>query len=59
VTGDSAWLVTEPWLDWAARLVPVVVTEAAIAWLDAGQTEPATPPDESAIASRPPSRRSR
>jgi AcrR family transcriptional regulator len=29
-----------PWLDWAARLVPAVATEAVIAWLDAGQPEP-------------------
>ena len=28
------------WLDWAARLVPVVTTEAVIAWLDAGQPDP-------------------
>lgn len=29
-----------PWLDWAARLVHVVSTEAVIAWLDAGQPDP-------------------
>jgi len=29
-----------PWLDWAARLIPVVTTEAVIAWLDAGQPDP-------------------
>jgi AcrR family transcriptional regulator len=29
------------WAAWAASLVPVVVIEAAIAWLDAGQPEPA------------------
>ena len=29
-----------PWLDWAARLNPVVATEAVIAWLDAGQPDP-------------------
>jgi AcrR family transcriptional regulator len=28
-----------PWLDWAARLIPVVTTEAVIAWLDAGQPD--------------------
>jgi AcrR family transcriptional regulator len=28
------------WANWAARLVPVVVTEAVIAWLDAGQPDP-------------------
>lgn len=31
---------SEPWLDWAARLVPVVTIEAVIAWLDAGQPDP-------------------
>jgi AcrR family transcriptional regulator len=30
-----------PWLDWAARLIPTVTTEAVIAWLDAGQPDPA------------------
>jgi len=29
-----------PWLDWAARLLPVLTTEAVIAWLDAGQPDP-------------------
>ena len=29
-----------PWLDWAARLVPAVSTEAVLAWLDAGQPDP-------------------
>ena len=29
-----------PWLDWAARLIPAVTTEAVIAWLDAGQPDP-------------------
>jgi AcrR family transcriptional regulator len=29
-----------PWLDWAARLIPTVTTEAVIAWLDAGQPDP-------------------
>src|SRR5207247_3355573 len=29
-----------PWLDWAARLIPVLTTEAVIAWLDAGQPDP-------------------
>jgi AcrR family transcriptional regulator len=29
-----------PWRDWAVRLVPTLVQEAAIAWLDAGQPEP-------------------
>lgn len=28
-----------PWLDWAARLVPALATEAVIAWLDAGQPD--------------------
>jgi AcrR family transcriptional regulator len=28
-----------PWLDWAARLIPVVTIEAVIAWLDAGQPD--------------------
>jgi AcrR family transcriptional regulator len=31
-----------PWLDWAARLIPAVTTEAVIAWLDAGQPDPET-----------------
>jgi AcrR family transcriptional regulator len=30
------------WADWAARLLPVVVQEAVIAWLDAGQPDPDT-----------------
>ena len=30
-----------PWLDWAASLIPTVTTEAVIAWLDAGQPDPA------------------
>ncbi len=29
-----------PWLDWAARLIPTLTTEAVIAWLDAGQPDP-------------------
>lgn len=29
-----------PWRDWAAQLVPVVVLEAVMAWLDAGQPDP-------------------
>ncbi|MGH3290077.1 MAG: TetR/AcrR family transcriptional regulator [Streptosporangiaceae bacterium] len=29
-----------PWLDWAARLIPALATEAVIAWLDAGQPDP-------------------
>lgn len=29
-----------PWLEWAARLLPVVTTEAVIAWLDAGEPDP-------------------
>jgi AcrR family transcriptional regulator len=29
-----------PWLDWAARLIPTITTEAVIAWLDAGQPDP-------------------
>jgi AcrR family transcriptional regulator len=29
-----------PWLQWAARLLPAVTTEAVIAWLDAGQPDP-------------------
>jgi AcrR family transcriptional regulator len=29
-----------PWLDWAARLIPVVTIEAVVAWLDAGQPDP-------------------
>ena len=29
-----------PWLDWAARLIPTLTTEAVIAWLDAGRPDP-------------------
>ena len=29
-----------PWLDWAARLIPALTTEAVIAWLDVGQPDP-------------------
>ncbi|MFP3988792.1 TetR family transcriptional regulator [Streptomyces sp. E11-3] len=29
-----------PWLDWAARVIPAVTTEAVIGWLDAGQPDP-------------------
>jgi AcrR family transcriptional regulator len=29
-----------PWLEWAARVIPAVTTEAVIAWLDAGQPDP-------------------
>jgi AcrR family transcriptional regulator len=28
-----------PWRDWAAHLIPIVVLEAVIAWLDAGQPD--------------------
>ena len=34
-----------PWLDWAARLLPTLTTEAVIAWLDAGQPDPETAAD--------------
>lgn len=30
-----------PWREWAAQLTPVVALEAVIAWLDAGQPDPA------------------
>jgi AcrR family transcriptional regulator len=33
-----------PWLDWAARLVPTLATEAVIAWLDVGRPDPAGAP---------------
>jgi AcrR family transcriptional regulator len=33
-----------PWLDWAARLVPTLATEAVIAWLDAGRPDPVDAP---------------
>ena len=36
----AAQIPAGPWLDWAARLVPAVATEAVIAWLDAGQPDP-------------------
>ncbi|TNC24089.1 TetR/AcrR family transcriptional regulator [Amycolatopsis alkalitolerans] len=29
-----------PWQDWAASLIPTVVLEAVIAWLDAGRPDP-------------------
>ncbi|MCF2531280.1 TetR/AcrR family transcriptional regulator [Yinghuangia soli] len=29
-----------PWLDWAAKVVPALTTEAVIAWLDAGRPAP-------------------
>ncbi|HEX2418719.1 MAG TPA: TetR/AcrR family transcriptional regulator [Micromonosporaceae bacterium] len=38
------------WATWAARLVPVVATEAVIAWLDAGQPDPDTAPGHVARA---------
>lgn len=31
-----------PWLDWAARLIPTMTTDAVIAWLDSGQPDPDT-----------------
>jgi AcrR family transcriptional regulator len=33
-----------PWLDWASRLIPAITIEAVIAWLDAGQPDPAGAP---------------
>ena len=33
-----------PWLDWAARLVPTLATEAVIAWLDSGRPDPQDAP---------------
>jgi AcrR family transcriptional regulator len=30
-----------PWMNWAARLIPAITIEAVIAWLDAGQPDPA------------------
>jgi len=52
-----------PWLDWAARLIPTVTTEAVIAWLDAGQPDPAQAAErigaaiDGVIAAAKPSRR--
>ena len=39
-----------PWLDWAARLIPALTTEAVIAWLDAGQPDPGQAADRIAQA---------
>jgi AcrR family transcriptional regulator len=36
----AAMLPDGPWAAWAAQLVPAVVIEAVIAWLDAGQPDP-------------------
>jgi AcrR family transcriptional regulator len=36
----AAQIPAGPWLDWAARLIPALTTEAVIAWLDAGQPDP-------------------
>src|SRR5690348_6730854 len=38
--GLATQIPAGPWLDWAARLIPAVTTEAVIAWLDAGQPDP-------------------
>ncbi len=37
----AAQIPDGPWLDWAARLIPTVTTEAVIAWLDTDQPDPA------------------
>lgn len=29
-----------PWLEWTARVIPAVTTDAIIAWLDSGQPDP-------------------
>lgn len=34
-----------PWLDWAANLIPILTTEAIIAWLDVGQPDPSEAAD--------------
>jgi AcrR family transcriptional regulator len=31
-----------PWRQWAARLVPTIILEAVIAWLETGQPDPAS-----------------
>lgn len=36
----AARLPAGPWLDWAARVIPVFTIEAVIGWLDAGQPDP-------------------
>lgn len=36
----AALLPGGPWLDWAARVIPVFTIEAVIGWLDAGQPDP-------------------
>jgi AcrR family transcriptional regulator len=36
----SGMIPDGPWRDWAAQLVPAVVLEGVIAWLNAGQPDP-------------------
>lgn len=36
----SAAIPDGPWLEWAAWMVPTVVLEGALAWLDAGRPDP-------------------
>ncbi|MDI3390325.1 TetR/AcrR family transcriptional regulator [Streptomyces sp. B-S-A8] len=36
----AALLPAGPWLDWAARVIPVFTIEAVIGWLNAGQPDP-------------------
>jgi AcrR family transcriptional regulator len=41
----AAHIPDPAWADWACHLVPIVVQEAVIAWLDAGQPDPAAAAD--------------
>jgi AcrR family transcriptional regulator len=41
-----------PWLDWAARLLPTLTTDAVIAWLDAGRPDPDSAADRISRAVR-------
>jgi AcrR family transcriptional regulator len=65
----SALVPDKAWARWAAQLAPTVAVEAVIAWLDAGQPDPATAADrirraiggviDAAAQPAPKSRRSR
>lgn len=41
----AAAVPDERWTEWISQLLPTVVTEAVIAWLDAGQPDPDQAPD--------------
>jgi hypothetical protein len=38
----AAGIPDPAWADWACQLIPIVVQEAVIAWLDAGRPDPDT-----------------